>query len=40
MSESKTTSEWNWKVIRDGENGRRGALSPWTWQLRGYKKLK
>jgi len=24
-SESETTSGWNWKVIRDGETGRRGA---------------
>jgi len=27
MSESETTSEWNWKVIRDREAGRRGARS-------------
>jgi len=25
MSESKTTSDWNWEVIRGGEAGRRGA---------------
>jgi len=24
-TESETTSEWNWKVIGDGEAGRRGA---------------
>jgi len=27
MPESETTSEWNWKVIRHGEAGRRGARS-------------
>jgi len=27
MSESEATSEWNWKVIRDGEAGRRGESS-------------
>jgi len=26
-TESETTSEWNWKVIRDVEAGRRGARS-------------
>jgi len=33
MSGSETTSEWNWKMIRDEEAGRRGikSLSLWTY---------